>query len=252
MQRRSDTKSRKALTPFVPSNAPPKESLVTCDPDIRNVLMAELNRKFCDPIHDLILQEFGCKGARIDVAVVNGSLHGFEIKSDSDSLERLDKQVAQYSRIFDFITLVCGKRLFSSASKIIPEWWGLQLAQSKNEIVTLTKIRQSRRNPSQDKVALARMLWKDEALSCLRRNGYKGVTAKNSAEEVWNEAANRLGLRALAGEVRLAIKARGGSGFEKRSVPNGGSRTIESIVLANHSSQNLAWLLSQLSADPLR
>jgi hypothetical protein len=250
MQRRSENKSRKTLTIVIPSKIPQRERFVTCDPDIRNVLMAELNRKFCDPNHDLILQEFGCKGARIDVAIVNGSLHGFEIKSDSDSLERLHGQVVHYSRIFDFMTLVCGKRLFSAASDLIPEWWGLLLAQSKNEIVTLTKVRQSRRNPSQDSAALARMLWKDEALNCLRRNGYKRVTSRNSAEEVWNEAANQLGLRTLADEVRCAIKARGGSGFEKRSIPNGGSRTIESIVLANHSSKNLAWLLSQLSRDP--
>jgi hypothetical protein len=220
-----------------------KKTVVTRDPDIRFVLMRELNLHFPDPVHDLILPEFGCKGARIDVAVVNGALHGFEIKSDSDSLARLDGQVGQYSRIFDFVTLVCGRRLISAASHVVPDWWGLTLARMENGEVQLDEVRKPQRNPSQDKAALARMLWKDEALSCLRRNKIKGVTSKHSAEEVWDFAASKLELRMIVDEVRLAIKARGGSGFEKESTQGDGSCTIESTALANHS-PDLSWLLS--------
>jgi len=225
--------------------------LVTRDPDIRSVLMRELNERFPDPSHDLILEEFKCKAARIDVAVVNGSLHGFEIKSDSDSLARLDGQVKQYCRVFDFVTLVCGKRLFEGAQEIIPIWWGLRLARLENGVVTLSDIRQPKQNTSQDKGALARMLWKEEALRCLRRNGIKCVTSKNSAEQIWNAAAEQLEVEMLANEARLAIKSRGGSGFVKQSIRGGDSCTIESTALLDHYSENLAWLLSQRSEHPL-
>jgi hypothetical protein len=228
-----------------------KKTLVTRDPDIRCVLMRELNLHFSDPIHDLILPEFGCKGARIDVAVVNGALHGFEIKSDSDSLARLDGQVGQYSRIFDFVTLICGQKLISAASHAVPEWWGLKLARMENGEVQLDEVCKPRQNPSQDKASLVRMLWKDEALSCLRRKKIKGVTSRNCAEEVWEFTADKLELRTIADEVRLAIKARGGSGFEKRSAQGDGSCTIESTALLGHCSANLEWLLSQLSVRRL-
>jgi hypothetical protein len=213
------------------------------DPDIRAVLLREIEKQFPDKAHDLILQEFGCKVARIDIAVVNGALHGFEIKSDCDSLERLAGQIAQYSRIFDYVTLVCGKKLFHAAIEEIPKWWGIQLAVEENSEVTIADIRLPIQNPSQNKMALARMLWKDEALKCLRQNGRKGVTSRQSAEEVWAEAAKRLDLRVLADAVRFAIKARGGSGFEKQLAQGDGSCTIESTALANHSS-DLSWLLS--------
>lgn len=226
-------------------------TLITRDPDIRTVLMCKLSKEFSDPSHDLILEEFGCKTGRIDVAVVNGSLHGFEIKSDSDSLIRLAGQAEQYGRVFDFVTLICGQKLFPPARKIVPAWWGLRLAQSESGAVTLTEVRRPKQNRSQDKAALARMLWKDEALRCLRRNGYKSVTSKNSAQEIWDEAARRLEVKTLADEARFAIKARGGSGFVKRSVQGGGLCTIESIALLDHYSENLAWLLSQLSPHPL-
>ncbi len=116
--------------------------------------------------------------------------------------------------------------------------------------MTLIEVRRPRQNTAQDKAALARMLWKDEALRCLRRNGYRTVTSKNSAEEIWNEAAIHLQVKTLADEARSAIKARGGSGFAKQSTQDGDSCTIESTVLLDHCSENLAWLLSQLSPNP--
>lgn len=224
-------------------------TLVTRDPDIRAVLLCELNQRFSDPDHDLILEEFGCNDSRIDVAVVNGSLHGFEIKSDSDSLARLVGQAEQYSRVFDFMTLICGRKLFSAARELVPKWWGLRVARYERGLVTLQEIRSPKQNTDQDKAALARMLWKDEALRCLRKNGYKTVTSKDSAEQIWNEAATRLGVKTLADAARLAIKARGGSGFVKQSTQDGGLYTIGSTVLLDHYSENLAWLLSQLSPN---
>ncbi len=47
------------------------------DSDIRLMLLRDIESRFSDKNHDLILQEFGCNAARIDVAVVNGALHGF-------------------------------------------------------------------------------------------------------------------------------------------------------------------------------
>jgi hypothetical protein len=150
------------------------------------------------------------------------------------------------------MTLVCGQKLLTAACRIVPPWWGVLLAKAESGGVTLTSIRPPEQNVSQDKAALARMLWKCEALKSLQRSGHRTVTLKSSAEEVWNEAAERLDVTTLANEVRLAIKARGGSGFAKQLIPNGGSRTIESIVLANRYSRNLEWLLSQLPDGPPR
>jgi len=222
-------------------------SFVTRDCDIRSALLSELNEQFSDPSHDLILQEFGCNTARIDVAVVNGALHGFEIKSDSDTLSRLDAQIEQYSSVFDFVTLICGRKLFSSARSIVPKWWGLCIAHVQNEVVRFKEVRSPKQNIKQDKAALARLLWKEEALRCLKKNGHKRVNSKNSAEEIWKEAARQLELETLAGEARSSIRARGGSGFEKLSTPNDGLCTIESTALLDHYSENLAWLLSQRS-----
>jgi hypothetical protein len=72
---------------------------------------------YTDKQHDLIVEEFGCNSARTDIAVINGSLHAFEIKSDSDSLDRLPSQIEAYQGVFEYITLVCGSRLLKRASR---------------------------------------------------------------------------------------------------------------------------------------
>ena len=60
--------------------------------------------------------------------VVNGSLKGFEIKSDRDTLKRLGRQSEIYSKVFDTITLVTSECHLTPALDLIPAWWGIEIA----------------------------------------------------------------------------------------------------------------------------
>lgn len=221
-----------------------RRKFVTRDVDIRQVLLADLAQKYGNKEHDLIVQEFGCKSARADVAVINGSLHAYEIKSDSDSLDRLPSQIGAYEGVFEYVTLVCGRRLLDRARTAIPKWWGLQKAELNNGLVELQELRAPKLNPYQDAFALARMLWKMEALACLRKHGHRVVTSRHSADEVSRAVSRHIPIRVLTDEVRHAIKVRGGSGFARLSTLNDDSYTTESTVPVNHS-PDLSWLLSQ-------
>lgn len=218
-------------------------TFVTRDSDIRAVLLANLRRIYGDEEHDLIVEEFGCNSARIDVAVINGALHAFEIKSDSDSLDRLPLQIEAYRGVFEYVTLICGQRLLKQARTLVPKWWGLQSAHYERGGVLLQELRTPRANPRQNKLALAKMLWKTEALACLRKYGHKVVTSRTAAEQVTLAVAEHIPMPELNEEVRQAIKLRGGSGFARKLAPDDGSCTIESIAPPNHS-QDLSWLLS--------
>ena len=79
----------------------------------------------------VFMEELGlCRGeVRVDVAVVNSALHGYEIKSDRDSLRRLSNQVVLYGRVLDRATLVVGERHADDASALVPEWWALLRAR---------------------------------------------------------------------------------------------------------------------------
>ena len=63
------------------------------DQDIRSVLNQKLEKKYRDA-DTIIINELGLLQGlcRVDVAVINGIIHGYEIKSEADTLERLPLQ----------------------------------------------------------------------------------------------------------------------------------------------------------------
>ncbi len=73
------------------------------DQDIRDSLRQELVAAYGSDSSTLIVEELGicCGMARVDVAVVNGELKGFEIKSEKDTLGRLPAQSGMYGKVFD-------------------------------------------------------------------------------------------------------------------------------------------------------
>ncbi|HET7057847.1 MAG TPA: sce7726 family protein, partial [Nitrospiraceae bacterium] len=73
-------------------------TIILGDSDIRRVLRSKLLLKHADELDTVIIEELGlCRGqVRVDLSVVNGLLHGYEIKSDRDSLRRLRSQAELY------------------------------------------------------------------------------------------------------------------------------------------------------------
>lgn len=133
----------------------------------------------------LLLEEFdiGLRSSRVDLLLVNGKLHGFEIKSDHDTLGRLPRQIGAYSSVFDYITLIVGYRHAYEALHIIPNWWGVKLATFDTRgRVTLSSARRARANPIVDPVALSSLLWRNEALALLHElNAARGLHHKPRA-----------------------------------------------------------------------
>ncbi len=56
--------------------------------------------------HTRIVEEMGVwsRFVRIDIAVINGKLHGFDLMSARDTLDRLPKQAAFYNQVSDRVT----------------------------------------------------------------------------------------------------------------------------------------------------
>jgi len=152
------------------------------DYHIRTSLKQKLAKQYADDPHTAIIEELGLRHgeARIDLAVVNGYLHGYELKSDKDNLERLPKQSRIYSLIFDRLTLVVSHRHTYSALKIIPEWWGIDMVeQGARGKIKFHHIRKVKNNPKLDAIAILELLWKNEAIDFLDEiRTAKGVRSK--------------------------------------------------------------------------
>src|ERR1700677_3438816 len=156
------------------------ESRLT-DFQIRKVIYSEIISSIIAECPSRIVNEMAicCGEARVDIAVINGKLHGFEIKSEADTLARLPGQVSAYNQVFDTMTIICGKNHLDSIAKMVPDWWGIYLAKINWGKVELTQWRCAETNQSVNSLALAQLLWKSEMLTLLADAGIKkGVSSK--------------------------------------------------------------------------
>lgn len=197
-------------------------SIITNDKMIRSALRVLLKQELKEyqksGYHAEIIEELGVSHgtARIDFAIINGIMHGYEIKSDSDTLKRLPEQVKEFSAIFDKITIVVGKSHLYQAIHEIPEWWGIIVVKTDiNGGIIFQSIRAPETNAGQQvKVSIARLLWRNEALQILeQQSNVIGIRSK-SREIVYNKLANVLDMKTLKEAVSSSIISREGWRFD--------------------------------------
>lgn len=182
------------------------------DLDIRQALRDLLEIEHAAEPDSILIDELGiCQGAaRVDLAVINGSINGFEIKSDADRLHRLAHQRDAYGTVLDTVTLVTSKRHLASAREQIPAWWGIIEARRSDENIVLRRLRKSRVNRHVQPHVLARLLWRDEALQLLDDYDLGAGMLSKPRSALWQRLATELTADELSAGVRTALKRREG------------------------------------------
>ena len=180
------------------------------DSDIRHTVLAALGSKYKSDLDTVIIEELGlCQGdGRVDIAVVNGAIHGFEIKSNEDTLRRLPGQIEIYSRTLETVTLVVGNKHLEQALKVIPKWWGVVVAKEKSGQSHLRTKRKCKSNPCLDPFAVVQLLWRNEAFEALRERGLHGGLISKPRGVLWNRLVECLPLDELMALIRNIIKSR--------------------------------------------
>lgn len=143
---------------------------------------------------------------RADLAFVNGELCGYEIKSEADSLVRLGVQADNYESVFEFNTIVAASKHLNLAMKKIPLTWGVLEVIRINGETELHPKRAPQRNNKMSNYALARLLWKNECLSILRRTGIE-AHYRMPVSKLWT-LLETVNTQQLCDEVRNALKHR--------------------------------------------
>ena len=183
------------------------------DADVRFALLRDLAARFEGDANTRIVQEMGIwsGSVRVDVAVINGRLHGYEIKSAKDTLHRLDDQLSLYNQVFDEVTLVVADKHYYKASRKIPKWWGISIAVPQSDgTISIRKSRHSKPNANVVPLQLARLLWRSELLEILGRHDDDRGVRRGTSEVLALRLAQSLSLLELQAEVRNALKARTG------------------------------------------
>lgn len=183
--------------------------------DVRAAVVARVTSKHAEPgtriVHELSL----CQAqARIDLAVVNGRLTGWEIKTAADTLGRLPVQERVYSRVFDRVWLATDLRHLDKALDLVPGWWGIVRIGERHGACWLTQVRPSRLNPGVDLDLLVKLLWREEALKELSALGLATCLDRAPRRVLWERLAgavpSRVSKAQLQRRVRECLKVREG------------------------------------------
>lgn len=181
------------------------------DKDIRSALREHLKSKFaCDPT-TRILEEMGVShwNGRIDMIAVNGHIHGYEIKSDLDTLDRLPNQAELFSKVFDTLTLVCTPKWLDDAQKIIPDWWGIvQAKPTKTGNIRFSVYRKPKKNPQLELRAMVELLWREEAIDVLESHGLARGYKQSARWILWDRLVECIPKTELKVSVRERLKVR--------------------------------------------
>lgn len=106
---------------------------------------------------------------RADLVVANGHLHAVEIKSDLDSLRRLEGQLAVYLSRFDKLTLVVSRKFVEQALSHSPDrvavWEAIESGSGATKLIIR---RPGRIEPVKDKALLCDFLLKSELVRIAR------------------------------------------------------------------------------------
>jgi hypothetical protein len=156
------------------------------DKHVRTSLHAHLKRETV--VDDVVINELDLqrKDARIDVAVVTHVLHGYEIKSEADKVDRLPRQVEMYGKVMDYLNIVVDSSHLKAALRLVPVYWGVYIWTRE---LGVQKLRDSKLNIDTDKRALAQMLWREAAVQLLIEQGVTGRDLTKPKAMLWESIA---------------------------------------------------------------
>ena len=197
----------------------------TNDKIIRTALKTYLKNLHARDCKVRIVEEFGVENgaSRVDVAVVNGILHGYEIKSDRDTLSRLPEQMDAYNSVFDRVTLIVGKQHIYEAINLVPDWWGILIAKvGPDSSVIFNCIREAKENLGQSNLSIAKLLWRGEALRILEDAGEAVGLRSKPRQLIYERLSTIFDQRTLEAKVRDVLFVREDWRSDAPLVLNGG------------------------------
>lgn len=180
------------------------------DNDIREVLLSDLCVRYSGDEETKIVNEMGVLHgqSRVDVAVINGILHGYEIKSESDNLLRLPSQIRDYNKVFDRMTIVVQRNYLEDVREIIPKWWGITLVTRYRGEINLREIRKGKLNTAVDPFALSHLLWKSEAVGILKEKGLQRGYLSKPRHDLYEKICDSIDLDEIKYLVNQRLKKR--------------------------------------------
>jgi hypothetical protein len=142
------------------------------DPDIRALLYPLLTE-------GVVVNELPTGSTRADVVhITEHFMHGYEVKGDGDTLQRVANQLRCYGEVYDFVTFIVTEKHLPKLLPLLPEWVGIILASAAG----LRPHRAAAYNGGVLRVPLSKLLLLEDVKQFLMAQGLPGVSTLRAAE----------------------------------------------------------------------
>ncbi len=106
--------------------------------------------------------EFPINDSRADIVSINGKSVAYEIKTQYDTLDRLAKQVNDYSLAFEYVYVICDDQSLKNVIKIIPPHCGIYTYSRKNKLIFKLYKKATKSNVMDSEVMIKMFLQKEK------------------------------------------------------------------------------------------
>lgn len=105
------------------------------------VYKAALTHKILRGKHSLqtasMINEFRVGDCKADVVILNGTATVYEVKSERDSLTRLERQIAAYATVFAKVYVISAESHIRAVANMVPDFVGILCLNNRHQISTL-------------------------------------------------------------------------------------------------------------------
>lgn len=167
-------------------------------------------RAHFEEVDTKVIDEMGLNlgSSIIDIAVINGSMMGYEIKSDVDTLKRLESQILEYNKVFDFMNIITSKKYAPVIKDYVPAWWGIIEVEEIEDKIKIYQRRKAKPNKKVSGYSLLQLLWKEELLNIIDEYGLNRSLKNKPKKVIWAYISEVLDLEVIKNNVRNCLKSR--------------------------------------------
>jgi len=87
----------------------------------------------------VLFTEFRVETSKADIVIFNGTSHVYEIKTELDTLERLQKQIKDYQKVFEYVNIVTVESKVKAIKEMIDDRVGIIVLTDRYTLKTIKK-----------------------------------------------------------------------------------------------------------------
>ena len=117
-----------------------------------SIIKYYLTREFIGNDNEVCMFEFPVLNSRADFVRINGVSHAYEIKTELDTLDRLETQLGDYLAVFEYVTVVIHLKHLEKVKKLISRRVGIITYVLEDNVIKFDNFREAAPNRNYKKV----------------------------------------------------------------------------------------------------